>query len=332
MLWLIGLVGVIGLLVGGLGWQYRQWLDVRSQRVSAESSIAQTLAGQVEYDLRGDGPTVLHFHGGNVGHNGWFMLAHLMGAGYQVLTPDRPGYLGTPLADNGSPEAQADLFAALLDTLKIDRVAVIGISAGGPAALQFALRHPNRTAALVLLSAITRRTALSDDQLNSMLGRLVMTPRFQNAAYFFINQAMKRLPRLALQDYVRTETTYDMATGKRYIQQILEDPDQRQQVIALADAIVPALPRFDGVSNDLNVQQSLDELPLDQIKAPTLIVHSQHDGDVPYENATDAEAKIPNAELIIVEQFGHMVWWGDPAVTQGFQARIEAFLQTHFAR
>ena len=51
--------------------------------------------------------------------------------------------------------------------------------------------------------------------MNSTLGRLVMTPRFQNPAYFLINQAMKRIPSLALQDYVRTETTYDMKTGKR---------------------------------------------------------------------------------------------------------------------
>ena len=112
--------------------------------------------------MRGRGPTVLHFHGGNLGHNGWFFLAHLVGSGYRLLTPDRPGYLGTPLGDNGSPEAQADVAAALLDALEVERVAVVGISAGGPAAIQFAARHPERTRALVLLSAVSRRTPLSD--------------------------------------------------------------------------------------------------------------------------------------------------------------------------
>ena len=141
-------------------------------------------------------PTVLHFHGGNVGHNGWFFLAHLVGSGYRLLTPDRPGYLGTPLGGNGSSEAQADVAAALLDALEVERVAVVGISAGGPAAIQFAARHPERTRALVLLSAVSRRTPLSDDQLNSALGLLVMTRRFQDPAYFLIHQAMKRMPRL----------------------------------------------------------------------------------------------------------------------------------------
>jgi len=120
-----------------------------------------------------------------------------------------------------------------------------------------------------------------------------------------------------------------METGNRYIKQILDDPQQRQQVMSLADAIVPALPRFAGVMNDLRVQQSLDDLPLDQIRAPALIVHSQYDGDVPYQNATHAHAKIPRSELITVDQFGHMLWWGDPGVTRNFQARVEDFIRSH---
>lgn len=46
--------------------------------------------------------------------------------------------------------------AALLDILGVERVAVIGISAGGPGAVQFAARHADRVDALVLLSAISR--------------------------------------------------------------------------------------------------------------------------------------------------------------------------------
>src|SRR5262249_61669135 len=109
-----------------------------------DGEIARPGLGPVEYGVRGDGPAVLHFHGGNVGHNGWFFLEHLARAGYQVLTPDRPGYLGTPIENGGAPEQQADLAAALLDTLGIGRVAVVGLSAGGPGAVQFAGRHAQR--------------------------------------------------------------------------------------------------------------------------------------------------------------------------------------------
>ncbi len=321
--------GAVGLAGYEVTRRYGRWLDAVTRRASAESHIAHTKRGAVEYDLRGLGEIVLHFHGGNVGHNGWFMLQNLMDAGFTLLTPDRPGYLGTPIAGNGSPERQADVFAALLDTLDIDSVAVVGVSAGGAGALQFALRYPERTKCLMLLSAITKKTDLSDDQQNSTLGRLVMSPRGQNVAYFLIQQAMKRMPAAALQDYAKTETTYDEATSQRYIQMIVNDPQQLQQVFALADAIVPALPRFDGVMNDLRVQQELEPMPLENITAPTLIVHSRYDGDVPYENATYAAEKIPNAELITVDQFGHFTWWGDPAVTRSFEQRMVDFVREY---
>ncbi|MEO0565622.1 MAG: alpha/beta hydrolase, partial [Chloroflexota bacterium] len=327
----IGLLIAV-ILTGGLVWLlsgYRRWLAHHTQRVATDHKTIQTEHGPITYDRRGAGPVVLHFHGGNVGRNGWFMLGHLIDAGFQVLTPDRPGYLGTPLTGNGSPEQQADLMAALLDALEIEQVAVIGVSAGGPGALQFALRYPDRVQCLVLLSAITKRTELTDDQLNSTLGKLVMTRRFQNPAYFLIHQAMRRMTAPALQDFIRTETTYSPEEGQRVIDQVTKDPAQLRQVHALADAMVPALPRFDGVMNDLDVQQALTPLPLETIKAPTLIVHSAHDGDVPYDNATTATAAIPNAELITVKQFGHFIWWGDPAVTADFQGRVEAFVRDH---
>ena len=166
----------VALATMGVHRYYRSWLSTVRRRAHAGSLVAPTSRGPVEYDLRGQGPTVLHFHGGGVGHNGWFFLEH-SSARLSPTDPDRPGYLGTPLADHGAPEAQADVAAALLDTLGIDRVAVVGLSAGGPAALRFALRHERRTQALILLSAISRRTQLSEDQLNSTLGRLVMTRR-----------------------------------------------------------------------------------------------------------------------------------------------------------
>ena len=301
---------------------------VSRSRVSRDSRIACTALGPIEYDLRGEGPLVLHFHGGNVGHNGWFTLSHLVDAGFTLLTPDRPGYLSTPLDEHGSPQGQADLYDVLLDHLGIGRVAVVGVSAGGPGACAFARRYPERTRALILLSAITKQTQLSDDQLNSTLGKAAMSRRMQNPAYFLINQAMLHLPALALQDFVRTETNYDMETGKQMIARILSDPVQREQVHALANAIVPALPRFDGVMNDLRVQQTLPDLALNEIVAPTLIVHSRYDGDVPYDNALHAHAIIPDSELMSVEQFGHLIWLGDPAVTQRIHARVERFLAT----
>ncbi|MEO1062374.1 MAG: alpha/beta hydrolase [Actinomycetota bacterium] len=303
-----------------------------TERASAGSAVARTAMGPVEYDDRGSGPVVLHFHGGNVGHNGAFLLDHLAAAGRRLITPDRPGYLGTPLGDHGAPEAQADLFAALLDELEIDRVAVVGISAGGPGAVQFAVRHPERTDALVLLSAMTRSIQLRDEQLDSVLGRLVLSERFQDVSALLISEGMRRLPRASLREFARTETTHDDETARQLVDQILDDPGQRAQVMALAEALVPGRPRFAGVMNDVGLQQHLQPLPLDAVGAPALVIHSEYDGDVPFDGAVAAHDRLPDSELLTVRQFGHFVSWGDPEVARDIEARLAAFLDRHAPR
>lgn len=66
------------------------------------------------------------------------------GSDFRLLSVSRPGFLGTPLESGKSLDEQADLFAAVLDELGIDKVAVFSISAGGLAAYTFAARHPDR--------------------------------------------------------------------------------------------------------------------------------------------------------------------------------------------
>src|SRR3712207_2875230 len=73
-----------------------------------------------------------------------------VGSGYRLIALSRFGYLHTPLPADSSPVTQADAHAALLDALKIQQVTIVGVSDGGPSALQFALRHPERVSALVL--------------------------------------------------------------------------------------------------------------------------------------------------------------------------------------
>ena len=45
--------------------------------------------------------------------------------------------------------------AALLDTIGIEKVVVHGISGGGPLAIQFSVRHPEKCNALILECAIS---------------------------------------------------------------------------------------------------------------------------------------------------------------------------------
>ena len=142
-----------------------------------ESRIAQTALGPIEYYVMGKGPAVLVSHGCPGGYDQGLIAARLArDQHFQFIALSRPSYLRTPLCVGASPAEQADAYAALLDALHIPAAAVIGISAGGPSALQFALRHPGRCWALVALSAVSRRLSQAEImKCKSLLTRLTFT-------------------------------------------------------------------------------------------------------------------------------------------------------------
>ena len=72
----------------------------------------------------------------------------------RVIMVDRPGFgLSTRLPGHRVIDV-ADDYAALLDHLHLDSVAVVGISGGGPHALAFAVRHPDRVRALSVVAGV----------------------------------------------------------------------------------------------------------------------------------------------------------------------------------
>ena len=72
----------------------------------------------------------------------------------RVIMADRPGFgLSTRFAGHRVVDV-ADDYAALLDQLELDAVAVLGISGGGPHALAFAVRHPDRVRALSIVAGV----------------------------------------------------------------------------------------------------------------------------------------------------------------------------------
>lgn len=114
---------------------------------------AGTSQGRVEYADFGRGKTVVTLHGAMGGYDQSLILAHVIGgAEYRYLAVSRPGYLGTPINSGKTPEQQGDLIAALLDALSVDKAGVFAVSGGGPCAVEFGLRHPDRCSGLVLVA------------------------------------------------------------------------------------------------------------------------------------------------------------------------------------
>ena len=92
-----------------------------------------------------------------------FFAKRFSEAGYRVIAPSRFGYLRSVFPADPSSENQADAFLDLLDALRIEKIAIAGGSAGALPALAFAIRHPDRCAALLPLipaSYVPRETSV----------------------------------------------------------------------------------------------------------------------------------------------------------------------------
>jgi pimeloyl-ACP methyl ester carboxylesterase len=111
--------------IAALYWQARRQARAKERQLESGSRLIPTRYGVVEYASAGEGLPVLVSHGSFGGYDqGLEIGMPLLQAGCRLIAPSRPGYLRTPLTSGRTPAAQADLLAALLDELGVERAAV----------------------------------------------------------------------------------------------------------------------------------------------------------------------------------------------------------------
>ncbi len=104
----------------------------------------------------GAGTPILLLHGFTGSAATWDALREVLDRRYTTIAVDLPGHgRSTAPADPArfALRGFADDLGRVLDEIGVERAGVVGYSMGGRAALQFALHHPSRVAALVLESA-----------------------------------------------------------------------------------------------------------------------------------------------------------------------------------
>jgi 2-hydroxy-6-oxonona-2,4-dienedioate hydrolase len=308
-------LGAVVIALGAVTYVYQRDIQRARDRVASGSRIANTPCGPIEYAVAGDGPPVLVVHGAGGGFDqGLDFGKPLTARGFRIIAMSRFGYLRTPLPAHGSPAAQADAHACLLDALGLQRVAVLGISAGAPSSLQFALRHPQRTTALVLVVPGAYRPRSVDDT------RKMVAP----AGTEFLRDTALRLDflfwaaiRLAPDSMTRLVLATDPA--------LVADASREEQaeVAMVLEHIMPVSPRRIGLLNEARVMSSLERYPLERITAPTLAISAQDDGYETYESARYTAAHIPRARFLGYPSGGHMLVGHRQEVT----AEITRFLK-----
>jgi pimeloyl-ACP methyl ester carboxylesterase len=280
-------------------------------------AVVATARGEVECTVLGGGAPLLALHGAMGGWDQSLLLARALGAvalGHRAVCVSRPGYLGTPLGSGRTPEEQADLYAALLDRLGVDRAVVAAVSGGGPSALAFALRHPERCRALVLVSAASARM---DVPLPLAWYVLKLAARIPPLAALMARQA-GRDP-----DAAAARSIPDAALRARTLEHPEAGPLLRALQASTGDRM--AL-RIRGTENDIATTRRELPFPLERVHVPVLAIHGTGDTVAPFAMSRALSERVPGAELLAIEGGGHVALFTH---LDAIRARVRAFLSAH---
>jgi pimeloyl-ACP methyl ester carboxylesterase len=284
--------------------------------ITIHPQIVHTAKGPIEFDCtEGHGPVVLVIHGGLGGcDQARIMTEWVDSTRYHILSPSRPGYLGTPLETGRTMEQQADALAALLDILGIQRATVVGLSTGGPAAYLFAVRHPKRVGGLIVIDGVSGHY---DEPEADLL----------NQAIFLSDLAQKMLvkvgvwnPRVVLQGLFQSEALFTKKQTEKQIEHVMGDERLLAFVKAFTDSMSPDRLRRGGVENDYAQFREYTHLPVERIRCPSLIIHGTHDADVKFYDGVYAYEHTPGAERFWIEEGSHLGFWLSPNAAEAQQA------------
>lgn len=308
----------LALAATGAGWlrsRYARDLQAAAVAAAAGSRMVATACGPIEVQEAGAGSPLLVIHGSGGGHDQGMAFARPLAAqGLRVIAMSRFGYLRTPRPADASPEAQADAHACLLDALGVERALVIGLSAGAASALQLAIRHPQRVAALALIVPIAHKPAAVADSAPPVSdARDALLLRWLGSDFLF--WAGLQFARDQLLRHV-------LATPPELV--AAAAPDERARVDDLLTRILPVSQRAAGLRDDTRLGKRLGPYPLQAIRAPTLVVSARDDGFGTYAAAQYTASRIAGARFVGFDDGGHLL--------VGHQAAVHAQLLALAAR
>lgn len=285
-------------------------------------TMLETAAGPVEHIVEGseDGAPVLVLHGSPGGIDAAdAMSTFLPRDAFRVILLSRPGYLGTALGDRRSVDQQADLLAAVLDALGIERAATFGWSGGGPAAYRFAVRHPGRTDAVLTTGAVSMRMDIPP---------LDATSRFlfnTSVGNWLMRVLVAHQPEQVISGTLQAEGDLTSEQLKERTAEVFADDAKRRFVLDLSATVSQKGNRQSGYDNDVAQFEQLPDLELERIVAPTLLVHGGVDIDVPPAHTEHAAARVPGARTRILAAGTHLALWTHPDAASA-QAEVVDFL------
>ena len=284
----LGLLAAVAWLSAAYLWDMHQAYG----RIRGVSAVIPSPYGDIEYTQAGAGPAVLVIHGSGGGYDQGELIAQaVLGEQFRVITPSRFGYLRSTFRPGATFDDQAHAYAHLLDTLGVQKTAVVALSHGGPSALLFAVLHPDRVSSLTLLSCGVASSTVESQTEANRKGGMLTTIFKHDVLYWAIAKLFKR------------QLMGLMGANEAIIAGLT--PAQRTLVERVIDYMNPVAPRSAGALFDNRAAMPNGRVAA--VRAPTLILHATDDLLQLYHNAEFAAATIPNARLVSFKRGGHLL-------------------------
>ena len=232
----------------------------------------------------------------------WRHWLSALGAEQTVIRYDERG---SGLSDREYPTLAFDDWVSDLETVvdaaAVDRFTLLGLSQGGPIAIAYAARHPERVNRLVLYGTFARgrghrETGQGGEEEAAALVALT------RAGWGRRNPAFRRL--------------FTM----------LFIPGGSETQMAWFDDLQQASCSPDHAARSRAARYDLDVSALaSTINVPTLVMHARQDGLVPFDEGRRLASLIPAARFVSLDSANHILLENEPAWTE-FLAELQTFL------
>jgi pimeloyl-ACP methyl ester carboxylesterase len=189
------------------------------------------------------------------------------------------------------------------DALGLDRFPLLGMSQGCAVSVEYAVRHPERVAALVLIGGYAAgwRLGASPEERERREAVITLTRLGWGGA----NPAYRHI---FSQTFMPDGAPEELAWFDEF----------QRQTTSPENAV-----RFQDAFGDIDVRDRLAA-----VRAPTLVLHARHDQRIPLAQGRDLAIGIPGARFVTLESRSHIILGHEPA-WEVCMAAIEAFLNEH---
>lgn len=267
-------------------------------------------SGSIYYEIQGHGSSLVFIHGAWSSHRWWKHQVSTFSQKYRVLTYDLRGH-GQSLSFIGeySVRSLANDLNFILKNIGIAETILVGWSLGGMISIEYYLQNPQIIKALILISTRTQRLPIWKRKiwLTYLRARINFMMNLSAPRKFNLPEATFPDEKLVLQEEIKKMFT---ATISPEVYAWIKD-----------DLKNFTFNNFWQIAKNL-WDWEISQEKLKQINIPTLILVGEKDQITPLYLAESIHQAVPNSQLLIIKEAGHLLPWEQPQIVNNHIAEF----------